>query len=461
VNRYRASLLLLCLGILAWQLLLPGFIGMANNGDFPKVAGVFCLEGIDHKADDFAYFQSDYVRGPQYCYDPGIPTSEMLPARLAVFLERTLHDPARFDIRWLGTLHALLFAGFYGLVLWLLRPFDAIAGTVLGLAALWIFADVSVVAYLNTFYSDVPAIIGALAAAILAAHLVRAEKPRPIPLLLFEIAALSLVTSKGQHAPLVIFPIGLLGWLAWRSRQRRIRLLAALLSMALLTGTAWVVLRTPAWFADLARFNLIFNKLANISPSPAQDLVELGLDEGDARYIGMHGFLPNNPMFDESWRRKFSARSNYAGLFRFYLRHPVRAVAMMQSDLYNDAWRRRVYSNFRRQDGHPPGAQTHRLASWGDLRTKLFRWWPDHILVWYAAVFAFAPIAAARERSPLRRALLWTMFWVALAGATDAWIAMLMDGAETARHLFLFHVLTDATMFLALVWAAGSRAAID
>jgi hypothetical protein len=40
---------------------------MANNGDFPKVAGRLCIGDADKGADNFVYFKSDYLRDPRFC----------------------------------------------------------------------------------------------------------------------------------------------------------------------------------------------------------------------------------------------------------------------------------------------------------------------------------------------------------------------------------------------------------
>ena len=69
--------------ILLWQLFLPGFIGMANNGDFGKVIGPLCIGGADNYADDFIFFQPDYLRDQKFCYTPHIPSSEIFLARVA------------------------------------------------------------------------------------------------------------------------------------------------------------------------------------------------------------------------------------------------------------------------------------------------------------------------------------------------------------------------------------------
>ena len=53
-------------------------------------------------------------------------------------------------------------------------------------------------------------------------------------------------------------------------------------------------------------------------------------------------------------------------------------------------------SNFRRQDGHPPGAKTNRMATWSMLRSWLLKHWPAHMLVWYALVLLGSPSLVLR-----------------------------------------------------------------
>jgi len=462
-NRYRrappawldGTFLLLCAAILAWQLLLPGFIGMANNGDFPKVAGLLCLEGADRETEKFVYFEPDYVRGPASCYNPHIPSSEIVPAWLASSLELVLGDKTHFDIRWLGALHALIFTGVYYLLLVLLRPLHLLARMAMALAALWIFADVGFVAYLNTFYSDVPAMLGGLAAIFLAVLLARSQKIS-LPLLgLFGLAALFYVTSKAQHALFGIIPLAAAAWFGWRSRSPRCRLVAGLVAVALAAGMTWVIDSTPGWYTAQSRFNLIFLKIARASNTPAQDLRELGLDESDARYVGMHVYLPGNPMLEEAYRNRFYARTSYSKVVMFYLRHPARAIRILLSDVRLEAPLRRLYGNFPKSYGQPPGAQTKRFSTWSSLRIWFFQLWPEHIVVWYALVILCAPWLAIYEKSRFRSALLWTTLAVALAGAGEFCVASLADGAETFRHLWMFHVFTDVTILLALILVAS------
>ena len=197
-----------CAAILLWQVLLPGFIGLANNRDFAKVAGRFCIGRVDRPSAYYLYFYSDYERTSRYCWDSQISTSEIVPAAAANSIEQRLADPSHFDIRWLGAIHALAFLGGWMVLIRALRPCRNVVWWIAMVFALWIFLDVSYVAYLNTFYTDAAAIPGALMA-LGAALWMLTERLRIAPVMWFGFGATLFVSAKPQHAvlavPLAIF----------------------------------------------------------------------------------------------------------------------------------------------------------------------------------------------------------------------------------------------------------------
>jgi hypothetical protein len=447
----------LCAAILAWKLLLPGFIGMASNGDFGKIIGPLCMDGADHSADNFIFFQSGYLRGTEYCFPAPYFSSETALAWMASSAERKLGDPVRFDIRWIGTIHILLFLSFYFALLLFLRPVGMAARITMSLAGLWIFADIGLIAYLNSFFTDTAAILGGLTAVVWALHLSMAERIALIPLTLFGLAVLLFAVSKAQHAFLGVAPLAFLCWIAWRTAETHLRLATCLAALGVLCATVWIVASTPRSYTAQARFNLIFFYLVPNSRVPAQDLIELGLDPSDVRYSGLTAYSPSTPMNDANWRNAFNARTSYAGVFMFYLRHPARALSKLEFDLRNEAPNRRVLnlSNYRRDSGQPPGARDPQFGSWSALRTRLFRWWPTHIVVWLVLALSVPPFLAKRATSPFQRSVAWTIPAVALLAIAEFLTVSLADVIETARHLLMFHVFTDLTIFLSMVLGCG------
>lgn len=428
---------------------------MANNGDFEKVAGPLCL--VDADPEPYSFFSPLYLRGKQYYYNPHVPTSELALAWLASTFQRTVGDRARFDIRWMGALHAIVFLSFYYSVLTLLRPLSEITRFTLSLLAIWIFADIGLLAYFNSFYSDVAAALGGLATALLAANLLAAKRLAPGALLLFGLAALLFITSKAQHGVFGFLPVALACLSGWRASDKRTRATGYLVGMTLLVATAWILGSTPEWYKAQSRFNLIFFKIAKGSPSPARDLAELGLGPEDVRYIGLYSFVPGGPMENSAWVDRFRIRSTYGQVLKFYFRHPWRALAILRSDLEDQAPQRRALglSNYQKQSGWPQGAVTTSLSSWSALRAWASRVWPAHIVVWFVLMLPSALWCAIQDASRWRRAIAWTTLALCLVAIGEFGIASLADAIETPRHLLLFHVFTDASIFLGLAYAAS------
>ena len=452
------SLLAAGAAILLWQLFLPGFIGVADNRDFAKVAGHLCIgraEVTDTSAY-FIYFYPHYQRSPHYCWESEVPTSEVWLAGTASWVQAHLGNAERFDIRWLGAVHTLCFLAAWSLWLVALRPLQGVAWWIVTIAALWIFTDVGFIAYLNTFYTDAAGFLGAMI--MLPAFLWMLTSRGTAPVIWFSLGALLFVTSKGQHGALAPILAASLWAARWREPLRS-RVLAWVLGATLIAGGGWVLSQTPYWYRAQARFNLTFVRILPNSPTPARDLSELGLSQTDLPYSGMHAYRDDSPASNPAWLEAFSHRGGYGRVMMFWIRHPIRMLANVRRDLETEAWQRRPagFSNFQPDSGRPPRAQASRFGSWSALRTKLVLWWPEHLVVWYALILLAGPIFASRLSAGFPQAIVWTAVLAATLGLTEFLLSSLADAIETSRHLLLFHLFTDLTLFLALIFTASKE----
>ena len=439
-------MLLLAGYVLAQQLLLQGYVGLANNGDFAKVARRFDLAPPEGWGDNFLFFVPDYEFADRNYWVSPVVSSEIVLAGAPIVAVRAAGATA-FNIRWLGALNALLFLVAFAVALLCLRR-AGVAVQILGaLAILWILGDVVYVAYFNSFYSDSAAIVGLLLAFAAAVSLAAQEAHCRWTFAVFAVGALLFVTSKSQHGLFVAAPVAFAIWIAWRARPLRVG--AAVTVALLLGGCAFDLAHTPETYAAQALFNVIFFKLTPQSATPLQELRELGVADGDARYIGTHAFMAGSPVDDPVWAHNFVRRSGYGALGGFYLRHPQWVGRFLAGDLEREAplMRPRNLSNFPREYGHPPGARTDRFASWSELRSWLFQVWPWHIALWLAMFLAGCGWLAL-QGSRLACVGLGT----AVLATGEFCLASLADGAETYRHLLIFHLLTDLTILMAVVW---------
>ena len=173
----------------------------------------------------------------------------------------------------------------------------------------------------------------------------------------------------------------------------------------------------------------------------------------------MHAFVPQSPTNDVAWLKRFGERTSYFRILVFYAHHPDRALARIRTVLTGDAWQIRPnLSNFRRQEGRPPGAVTGRFSSWSSLRSWLFIHFPAHMPIWYALTLLGSPLLYWRARSRPLGGMFWIIFAVALTGLGEFGVAAFTDAPETFRHLLLFHLLTDSTIFLTIAAAFLVRA---
>jgi hypothetical protein len=451
------------------QILIPPYIGLASNGDFGKVFARYAMAPPDGGARNFIYFVSDYEFDPKWLWVSDVKSVENLVAAIPILTAKAL-GARTFNIRWMGALHLLLFLSAYYILLMYLRRYGPIFQLAIGGLALWIFTDVAYVAYLNSFFSDVPALLGLLLMIALALHLAAQKPPHPATFWLFTAAALLFITSKTQHALWGIFPAA---FLIWRSPLRGgqdggaealhhasgkhglalppMRYLAA--PLLLLAAEAYMLVSTPWTYPLQPLFTVIFKKVAPDTPSPEAAVREVGLGEAEYRFIGHQVYEPGLPTVDLDWLRYFAGKTSFGKVMRYWLRHPGQAGHVMYGDLatWVPGMRQLNLANFRREDGYPPGQLTTRFATWSRLRDKLYRRWPLFIVGWYIVVIGGAVIVLVRGRT--NRANTAICLGVAVMAVLELVFATLTDANETDRHLFLFHALTEITICFAAGWA--------
>jgi hypothetical protein len=422
------------------QVLLPGFIGIANNGDFGKVYAWLCLAPRGAETN-FTYFQPDYVWSARNYWDSPYHSSERTLAYLATRMAGATHEGAAFDIRWLGALHAALFLAAFGILLAALggRGWRVLAAS--AALPLIVFTDVCYTAYLNSFYMDAAALCGLLLMAAAALWMIWSPAPRAAPLAAFTVAALLFVTSKAQHAVWMALPgaLPIACGVRWNMRWRAAAWSAAL---AVLLAGAAMLGSIDAAYRGQALFNVLFFRLA---PAGA-DLAPLGVSHEELRYRGMHAYMPGVPAADRAWAGEFARRTGTARLLRWYARHPGTALGFLAETLRQGAPEMRPVNlgNFRVEDGRAAGAKTQRFALWSNFRAWLLRRWPWHLPVWYVVFLA----GCLASRSPAG----WVAMGVAALGLGEFALAALGDSLDAGRHLFLFQAATDLTICFAAAW---------
>jgi hypothetical protein len=437
--------------ILGFQVLAPPAIGLADNGDFAKITGRFNLyPAVDDLRDSaFRYINLRYDFRSDSYIDPRFHSSETLPIRTALLLNRAVSRPGVFDLRTMGVVHATLFLLALAVLTDLLGPERTWLRIALAAPAVLVFCDVTYSAYYNSFYMDAGAFVFLM---LSMATLLRAvARRRPADTILALVFCLLLVTSKSQHALLAIPLAAFVVWERRRLWPRRAHLASALAAACLVGGGAFALaVGSPSGYTAPCLFNIIFERVAPAADDPAAELASLGLDQSYLRYMDTDAFTDGSPMRDPVWVRTFLARTSFLRLGQFYVTHPRRALRVAETALDEAALGRPPgFGNYDQSAGRPPFAQSDAFSIWSAARGKLLGGFP-----WaYPLLFALSAGIVA-WRFPAAGLTL------PLMGLIEFAVGAMTDASEVTRHLFLFNAIWDVTLVAAiatLTLALGGR----
>ncbi len=459
MSRYRLidTLLISAFSMaVAFQLFIPPSVGMANNGDFAKMIGRFGLAPEhDAESSELSYFTPRWIYDRSHLWVSDNRSSELMLIGAAMLIGWQLSS-AVFDIRILGAINALLWISCFAALLFLLPSRGGWRRYLAALVAMLIFTDVSYVAHFNSFYTDTAAFLFLAWAVLLWLFIGLRERPSLSIFMLFSAAAILCATSKPQHSPLGFFLFILAAMAAFSFDGTRRKLGALALASLIPLAAIFSFLLAPPRERKDAQCLVIFEKILKKSPAPQQEARELGLGPEYMRYLDASSWRRSNVLLnDPSFEVDFGRRTGHARLTQFYLRHPWRTLNILYRDLKVAAYHRRPQNigNYEKQGGVAPGTLAKSFGWWSALRSEFFRLAPWHILAWYAAVLGGGTWVAIRNRTTTLSRVALLCVLLAGMGLTELAITSLADAGEDERHLFLFHVITDFTILLAVVWA--------
>lgn len=445
-RRSEALLLILFAACVVFQLFLPPAIGLANNGDFAKMIGRFSLGSAD---GEYGYFTTrwHYDRAFEWVSDDR--SSELMLISAAVTIGWWFESSA-FDIRILGAIHALLWIGCFAAFLPLLRPLNGWRYWLAGIFALGIFSDASYIAHCNSFYTDVAGFIFLAWALVLWLHVMRRGRDLGRLFAMFALASILCVLSKAQHAPLGLFFCAMAAFAipAFQGLWHKIAAVSAAAAILLAAVVSFRMM--PDSEKEDNQFHVIFMSVLRDSPTPSDDLRELGLGPEYLRYVGYWPLHPGEDLMQNAdFRKAFTSRTSFERIALFHLRHPVRTLAIIYRAIRQKADARRALGNYERSRGLPAATQTKSFGWWSAFRSALFRVAPWHIVVWYAGILGAGVWLGMRRSSGIG----WFVVLLAAMGLVEVAVSALGDVGETERHFFLFHAITDFTMLVAVFWA--------
>jgi hypothetical protein len=243
------------------------------------------------------------------------------------------------------------------------------------------------------------------------------------------------VTAKPQNAPLGLLLAAYSARLAWLRGERRWRTASAAIAMAVVAASAVYYAMTP-------------RKLVVLSP-------EL------KKYARTHPYMPAVPFYGPELRQAFFDHMNYGKILGFFAMHPDRLWSLLNRCAPLALWLRpRHLANLEKSAGRGPTAQSERFDWWSRIHQSVYPASMRGLLLFFGVNGAVAA-ALYRRRRGLKDRLYLELFGalIVMAGLQFLMVALSEGTIDVIKHMFLFSLLFDLVLAMALVWLAGLAAA--
>jgi len=433
-------------------------VGMADNGDFGRAMDAFGIQSLVYDYWDLSFFnfmQLQFAITNPYAFFSNIAllSSHLLVIGAAKVLNMLLFSTTVFDIRFLALIYSVVFlvAAFFIVKGFRLpnKPLPWITGAILAFFLIVMAGDASNLAYFNSFFSEPFAFVAFFAAVACAVWLVnhptRAPKLTFVGFILFVTA---FCTAKPQYTvlsvPIVLAVIGYV-LIERRGLNRAVIGLCVIpLLLSLLTFLA-----VPQGISSATLFNSVFNGVLRDVDNVDERLVELGLDERFAHFVGSDVYVFEQTEEFLALQDEFLSQVSRGTVLWHYLRHPgeffmrmghTAAVMFDNVGASSD-----LLGNFDVLQNPEPLAQNESFLLSSRLKSHL-----PHTL-WFVIVFylvyALALTLAFRKADPANRGILWILAAVALIGLVQFPMPVLANGeTDIGKQLFFFNLTFDVSV---------------
>ncbi len=415
--------------IVGFQLFVPPIVGLADQGDFPRMIGRFGYRA-EQSGLETLYVAPKYVRAA----GTRLPDWEQFSSEYAfvlagIGLNHVVSKDGKLDIQVIGMIHALAFLGAFWRLLYVTRAVSM--RVFVWIAMLIVLTDVAYVAFFNSFFAEPASLIFFLLLAAESIAMARADSPCPNTILRWTACAVLFVLAK----PINAFPGILLALFLLRFRHR----IARAGCVALLAAAIFAIATTPREMRNANTYNLVFLSVLPESRNPAADLQALGLNRRYQDYSHSGAWSAGSPYPELEARGDIGGTVTLPRVLGFYLRRPARLWRHIQVTLPYAMYLRSWYGNYEPSSGYPPATLSRAFSFWSDIHAKILR----HIA---KLIFFLLPLPAlALAFGWRKRNLALEMFaLLGLCALAEFLAADFGDGWDTVKHLLMFNLMVDA-----------------
>ena len=470
--RQWLTIFLLSLALFVLRFLVPSPVGMADNGDGPRLMCAFGLAPVTHsypRYDSYAYFSFDPSKS---CV--GVSTyssSQHLLLALAQWLTPVLGLSGRLNLIALGLVTCAIQSAGIACLACGLR--FGLRGRLIVAAAAWlIMADAAFFGTYASPLSEGATLTGLLLVAAGVLYLGRSGPPFLLGVLLAGAGGYLAIMSKEQYL-LLVAPICLMLVVASAARDSKRGIARFLTAQTAVAGVVAGLLAVSALayehHNDASTYiqnghqqqvvDVIFNGILVVDrPDGASDLRELGLPVSWTRYAGTGYWSPDSVVYSPLYP-KYVAKLNDTNLLRFEFTHPLTTIEVGQRAADQAmAFRIPYLGSYSPNAGHPPGTLEDRAGVISSLVEAV----PSELgLLWLApfwlvlALIGWLGVRPGRTSHPWQRDCGFAVLMLVGCALAAFVPAAFLDAEETTRHMLGSNLATALAFALSVTILAG------
>lgn len=357
-------------------ILVPPYIGIANNGDFQRLSVSVGIDYAYNPWDEGNYDISfwNYVPNDYKFIEPvdtgWIQVFALFP-KIAILLSNRFIN-GRFDIRFLGFVNAAVYCLGVYLLLNNIKRVEGLWSYALLMIAVLCLGDSYVLQYFNSFYTEIGSVSASLIlwGLLLLAFDTGTQGHPFLQLLLvaaLSIAAIFAVLSKQQDILLAI-PFVFIMWIVLKRFDVKTVYRVGWEALFVVTVAVFFIGNTAG--GNITTYNVISMDLLANSEDPYEHLQAMGFDDSEAEMflqgVGQNAFSSGLPWKDYE---NFFTRTNE---LKILLREPkifFRMVGKRATNLFMDD---PTLGNYTIDSGAAPHQKTAENKLWSNLKTKIY-----------------------------------------------------------------------------------------
>lgn len=453
--------------VCASVLFTEGGAGLSDNGDFQRVMDAGGIKPVDSSYSRYV-FKRFYIMD----MDGDAPLKSMFSSRGENFMYKSPHmhfinaskllnyavnsvsgkDVNTFDIFYLAFIYIVILAvSGYFIISFFKKPLCRIVASVLFLL---IFCDCGHILYFNSLYGEGLQFVSLMLICGLTLSFIDRGFGYTRTLLLFA-AIYYFGGSKLANIPLaILLCVASIIFTVKIKNHKKIIFCLPLIATVISLGAMYVSI--PSWMNNQTTYQSVFFGILKESPSPGEDLKELGLKEEYIALSGTHAYMDNYPVditsvdFDEN----FYAKTGKLDAVIFYAKHPVRFIKKCAEAIRESTSIRPIYLG---SSPHRRMGQTEKWSLWSNVRGGESIFTNPYIMIPLLFVFSFASaiwlIRLIKRKDFSKKFKVCTMLTLLVCAL---WANLLLPiagngDADLLKHMYLFIHLTDISLFLGIV----------